>query len=220
MRRLHIILFILLAPMFAMAAGPGCFSLFLASAPTQFVYSEDGQFASPLVESITPANLHSVFAHSYLTNNPGTLGAKAIGLALPGERPQIYFFATGEGSKTWGVHHMDALSTVLRERGLIRASDKRVTSELLPYVQGYELSMVRQEQQWRVSELRIDSGITSLQVVSGVPLSLPSQQSMLTEIKRLIPRELRSFEVPGFPPNLQFREWLWMRLPGQMRHAD
>lgn len=210
MRSLRLSLLILFFPLLATASGPSCFSLFEVSRPL-YVLSEDGQFSSQLIEHINATNLHFVFSHNFMPKDTSVFGAKAVGISLPGERPSVYFFATGAGTRAWDVHHMNALDVVLRERQLPGVTNNRISSELLPYVQGYELSLERVDGRWHVSQLRIDSGITGLQVVSGVPLSLPSQQSMLAEIRRLIPKELRSFELPGFPPALQFREWMWMR---------
>lgn len=198
-------------PVIAHAAGPSCRALF----ETQSIYvqSIDGPYQSQLVEQITESNLLTIFSHNYWKGNNDIFGAKAIGIAMPGERPQIFFFATGEGSKTWNVHHANALNAVLLSRDYREVHTHNISREVLPHVQGYEFTLENISGQWIITKMGIDSGITKLQIVTQTPLSLPSQQALLAEINKSIPKHLRTFKTPAFPPALLFREWMWMRVP-------
>ncbi len=194
----------------ALASGPSCYSLFERS-ETLYVESLEAGYASPLVNRIDSDNLLTVFSHNFIKNNSDVFGAKAVGIAMPGERPQVVFFATGEGHKSWDVHHAEALNVLLKSRGFHDVQRHNISREVLPHVQGYEFTLENVAGRWIITKLRIDSGITQLQIVSQTPLWMASQQALLVEIQRLIPKDLRSFDTPALPPQLQFREWAWLR---------
>ncbi len=145
---------------------------------------------SPMYSHLTARNVSQLFKHNYSTGDPLLFGCKAVVVFLPGwKTPQVYFFATGENSKSWNMHHANAASAVLGDNILFYLN--------LRYMQGYELTAKKFDGRWRITSLDIQSAITNLQRDNEKHRpSLEAEEQMLKALLDSIDPDLVSFSIP------------------------
>lgn len=168
-----------------------CEDVFSKDHPTSksvMAMSQDRE--TPMYAYLTARNMGPLFTHNYSSADPSLFGAKAVVIFLPTwKAPQVFFFATGENSKSWKMHHSKAASAVLGNDALFYLN--------LRYMQGYELTAKQFAGQWRIIRLDIQSSITNLQ--QGNKMHQPSpevNEQMLKTLIESIDPELMKFPIP------------------------
>ena len=161
-----------------------------------YVKSVEARGAARLYPFLTEGNIEKIFTHIYDSETPHQLGAKAVVVSLPGKTPLVYFFATGDGLVSWYIHHLSAAETAL---GLPRSFDLRsqIPLDQLPYVQGYEFTAERINGHWKITQLSIQSQITSIKLYQFPRSNLKIEQDLLNLLVSRIDPSLIQFKMPS-----------------------
>ncbi|MBY0315205.1 MAG: hypothetical protein K2Q26_06785 [Bdellovibrionales bacterium] len=173
-----------------------CNELFSKDRHSQlYVKSVEARGASRLYAYLTAGNIEKIFTHNYERGKAYQYGAKAVVVSLPGKSPLVYFFATGEGTLSWSIHHLSAVETAL---GLSRSFDLRsqIPLDQLPFVQGYEFTAEKWRGQWRIVKLSIQSQITTLKLNRFLKPDLRLEQELLDLLISRIDPSLIQFTTP------------------------
>lgn len=176
----------------SVASANQCVDLFSKdTASSMAVRSSTPEFhvESSLFPYLTTGNARELFTHNYATSDRTQFGCKAIAVSIPGQTPQVYFFATGVLMSSWNVHHVPAVERVLNiSRGDFYS--------ILRYVQGYELTARRIKGHWVITKMDIESQITQLHRMGFKP-ERDVEARMLEEVLSRIDEELIEFEKPS-----------------------
>lgn len=64
-------------------------------------------------ETVSSENIEKLATHNFDEKDPTKFGFKAVAFSFPFHRPIILFFPTGNGKKSYNVHHRDGLTVAI-----------------------------------------------------------------------------------------------------------
>jgi len=186
---------------------------------------------------VTRENIAKLFSNEYM---PGQRGAKAVVFYDMDGIAHVRIWSTGEGKIGNGIHHRDAIATLIDEEAdglmkraldldseeLLELAEKRkriardlstdrrqmvYPSDILENSQGFQLIL---GSDGRVKYFDVDSSITASQISRGEMISAAKLSEMITELHNSITPELRGYKI------VRIRGLGKMKLDGELKLPD
>lgn len=105
------------------------------------------------------------------------------------------------------LEHFDDTATSMSLRGINRELHlNSIARSYLQRTQGFQLSARRRDGALTVTDFRVDSSLTAMQIASQVPLNADEQMALIDLSISKIARRLRSFKKPKWPEGLNWKE--------------